>query len=193
MEGWASLVAQVVKNLPEMWETQIQTLSGEDAREKGMATHSSILAWRFPWTEKLGRLQSMGLQSRTRLSDYTTTINGRKWKWSHVQLFVTLCTVACQASPSMGFSRQEYRAFPSPGDLPNPRIEPRSPILQADALHSEPPGLISNQLMTTAKSLNFPELSFLYNRNDNKNNSHAGLVWDLNIMHNSFVYSKITL
>ena len=52
-------------------------------------------------------------------------------------------TVAYQASPSMGFSRQEYWSglpFPSPGDLPNPGIEPRSPALQADALTSEPPG-----------------------------------------------------
>ena len=62
---------------------------------------------------------------------------------SHVQLFVTPWTVAHQAPLSMGFSRQEYWSglpFPSPGDLPNPEIEPRSPTLQADALSSEPPG-----------------------------------------------------
>ena len=62
---------------------------------------------------------------------------------SHVQLFATLWTVAHQASPSMGFSRQEYWSglpFPSPGDLPDPRIEPMSPALQADPLTSEPPG-----------------------------------------------------
>ena len=52
----ASLVAQTVKNLPAVWETWVQSL------EKGMATHSSILAWRIPWTEKPGGLQSMGLQ-----------------------------------------------------------------------------------------------------------------------------------
>ena len=60
---------------------------------------------------------------------------------SRVQLFVTLWTVAYQASPSMGFSRQKYQSglpFPSPGDLPDPEIEPRSPALQADALPSEP-------------------------------------------------------
>ena len=45
-----------------MWETQVQYLGGEDPLEKGMATHSSILAWRIPWTEEPGRLQSMGLQ-----------------------------------------------------------------------------------------------------------------------------------
>ena len=62
---------------------------------------------------------------------------------SRVRLFVTLWTVARQAPPSMGFSRQEYWSglpFPSPGDLPNPGIEPGSPALQADALSSEPPG-----------------------------------------------------
>ena len=62
---------------------------------------------------------------------------------SHVRLFATPQTVAYQASPSMGFSRQEYWSelpFPSPGDLPDPGIEPGSPALQADALPSEPPG-----------------------------------------------------
>ena len=47
----ASLVAQMVKNLPAMWETWVRSLSQEEPQEKGMATHSSILAWRIPWTE----------------------------------------------------------------------------------------------------------------------------------------------
>ena len=62
---------------------------------------------------------------------------------SRVRLFVTPWTAAYHAPLSMGFSRQEYRSglpFPSPGDLPNPGIEPGSPTLQADALPSEPPG-----------------------------------------------------
>ena len=62
---------------------------------------------------------------------------------SHVRLFATPWTVARQAPLSMGFSRQEDWSglpFPSPGDLPNPGIKPRSPKLQADALSSEPPG-----------------------------------------------------
>ena len=62
---------------------------------------------------------------------------------SRVQIFATLWTIAHQAPLSMGFSRQEYWSglpFPSPGDLPNPGIEPWSPALQADALSSEPPG-----------------------------------------------------
>ena len=61
--SWAFLVAQmVVKNLPAMQETWVQSLGWDDPLEKGMATHSSILAWRIPWTEEPGRLQSMGLQ-----------------------------------------------------------------------------------------------------------------------------------
>ena len=48
--SWASLVAQLVKNLPAMWETWVQSLGWEDPLEKGKATHSSILAWRIPWT-----------------------------------------------------------------------------------------------------------------------------------------------
>ena len=54
MSGGASLVAQRVKNLPSMQETQVQSLGWEDPLEKGMATHSSILAWRMPWTEEPG-------------------------------------------------------------------------------------------------------------------------------------------
>ena len=53
----------MVKNLPTMQETWVQSLSREDPLEKGMATHSSILVWRIPWTEEPGRLQSMGSQS----------------------------------------------------------------------------------------------------------------------------------
>ena len=60
--SWASLVAQTVKNLPAMQETWVRSLGWEDPLEKGKATHSSILAWRIPWTEELGRLQSMGFQ-----------------------------------------------------------------------------------------------------------------------------------
>ena len=57
------LVAQTVKNLPAVLETQVRTLGREDPLEKGMATHSSILAWRIPWIKEPGGLQSMGLQS----------------------------------------------------------------------------------------------------------------------------------
>ena len=56
-------MAQMVKNLPEMQETQVQSLGQEDLLEKGVATHSGILAWQIPWTEEPGGLQFMGLQS----------------------------------------------------------------------------------------------------------------------------------
>ena len=59
---WASLVAQLVKTLPAMQETQVWSLGWEDPLEKEMATHSNILAWRIPWTDEPGRLQSRGLQ-----------------------------------------------------------------------------------------------------------------------------------
>ena len=52
----------MVKNPPAMWEIQVQTLGWEDALKKGMTIHSSILAWRVPWTEKPGGIHSMGLQ-----------------------------------------------------------------------------------------------------------------------------------
>ena len=65
----------MVKNLPEMWETQIQSLGWEGPLEKGMATHSSILAWRVPWTEEPGRLSSVGSQKVATLS--------KRWFLSH--------------------------------------------------------------------------------------------------------------
>ena len=64
-------MAQTVKHLPPMRETRIRSLGLEDPLEKEMETHSSILAWKIPWTEEPRRLQSMGSQSQTRLSDFT--------------------------------------------------------------------------------------------------------------------------
>ena len=60
--GQASLIAQLVKDLPAMQENRVQSLGREDPLEKEMATHSSVLALRIPWTEEPGGLQSMGLQ-----------------------------------------------------------------------------------------------------------------------------------
>ena len=99
--SWASLVAQMVKHLPAMQETRVGSLGWEDSLEKEMAIHSSILAWRIPWTEEPGRLQSMGLQKL----DTTYQLNHHH-----------------QDPLSMGFPKQEYWRgwpFPSPGDLPN--------------------------------------------------------------------------
>ena len=86
----APLGAQTVENLPAMQETQVQSLGREDPLEKGIATHSSILAWRVPWTEEPGGLQSMGLQrvghdwmthtdTHTHTHTHTHTCSGR-WK-----------------------------------------------------------------------------------------------------------------
>ena len=77
----ASLVVQKVENLPEMQETQVQFLGWEDSLEKGMATHSSTLEWRIPWTEEPGGLQSMGVTKRPErltfsLSTYLLAITG---------------------------------------------------------------------------------------------------------------------
>ena len=60
--AWTSLVAQTVKCLPTMRETPVRSLGREDLLEKEVATHSSILAWKIPWTEKPGRLQFLGSQ-----------------------------------------------------------------------------------------------------------------------------------
>ena len=70
-----SLLAQIVKNLPATQESWVQSLGWEDPLEKGMATYSSILAWRIPWTEEPGGLLSMESQSWTRLSDYCSQVS----------------------------------------------------------------------------------------------------------------------
>ena len=67
--SWASLVTQMAKNLPAMQETRVRSLGQEDPLGKGMATHSSIVACRVPWTQEPGRRQPMGVTKRwTRLS-----------------------------------------------------------------------------------------------------------------------------
>ena len=78
---WVSLVAQTVKNLPAMQETQVQSLGWEDPLGKVLATHSSILAWGIPRTKKSGGLQSMGSQ-RVR-NDWATNTNATEpsWEW----------------------------------------------------------------------------------------------------------------
>ena len=65
--SWTSLVAQLVKNLPEMQEIRVRFLGQEDPLEKEMPTHSSIFAWRIPWTEEPGGLQSVGSQESDRI------------------------------------------------------------------------------------------------------------------------------
>ena len=77
--GWkVENVAQRVKSLPAMLEAWVQSLGQDDPLEKKMATHSSTLAWKIPWTEKPSGLQSMGSQSQTRVRDFTFTF--RRWR-----------------------------------------------------------------------------------------------------------------
>ena len=78
MRGRAFLCGSVVKNLPAMPETWVWSQGWEDPLEEGMATHSSILAWRIPWTEEPGGLQSMGSQNQIRLRDSTVTATTKK-------------------------------------------------------------------------------------------------------------------
>ena len=118
LEG-ASLVAQLVKNPPEMWETWVWSLDWDDPLEEGMATHSSILAWRIPWAEESGGLQSMeshrvGHDWVTKHSTAQHSIFLENWHFLHinmyfgsvqslsrVRLFATPWTAACQASTSI--------------------------------------------------------------------------------------------
>ena len=93
----ASLVGQRLKCLPAMWETWVQSLGWEDPLEKETATHSSIHAWKIPWTEEPGGVA----KSRTRLSDFCVCVCCAL-KLSHVLTFVTPWTVGRQAPRSMG-------------------------------------------------------------------------------------------
>ena len=96
------------QELPAMWETWVWSLGWEDPLEKGTATHSSILAWRIPWTEKPGRLQSMGLQSRTWLTFTFTT-----WKiCSFFSAYSCLCSPYwCSWLPGLGGQYHEDLSF----------------------------------------------------------------------------------
>ena len=86
----ASLVAQMVKHLSARQETWVWSLCWEDPLKKEMATHSSTLAWKIPWTEEPGRLQSMGLQkSQTWLNDFTTFSDGPYFLSSRGSLFLS--------------------------------------------------------------------------------------------------------
>ena len=134
--------SEVKKHLPGMRETWVRSLGWEDPLEKEMATHSSTLAWRIHGGRSLVGYSLWGRKE----SDTTERLHSLKVKvklLTHVWLFVTPWTIAYQTPLFMEFSRQEYWSglpFPSPGDLPDPGIEPGSPTFQADALPSEPPG-----------------------------------------------------
>ena len=132
----ASLVAQMAKNLPAMQETWVLSLVSENILEKGMATHSSILACRNPWTEEPGRYRLWSHE------EFTFTARHCKATMRRVLSHLQLCnTVNCrpithQAPLSMGFSRQEYwRVLPflPPGDLLDTELKSSSLVCPAVA------------------------------------------------------------
>ena len=120
-----------------------------DCSPRGSSVHGIFQAKILEWVAMPSSRGSSRFRNQTHVS-YVSCIGGRffttstTWETQSVvfQLFAAAWTVAYQASLSMGFSRQKYQSglpFTSPGDLPDPGIEPRSPTLQADALTSEPP------------------------------------------------------
>ena len=90
---WTSLVAQTVQRLSTMRETRVQSLGWEDPLEKEMAIHSSTIAWKIPWTEEPGRLQSMGLQSQMRLSDFMFMNHFEFFATPKFQIPILLCVL----------------------------------------------------------------------------------------------------
>ena len=106
----ASLVAQTLKHLPEM---QVQSLGQEDPLEKEMATHSSTLAWKIPWTEESGRPQSMGSQRVGHDGDFTQSINNvvrvsgehRRDLAVHTHAFILSQTLLPSRLPCIALSR----------------------------------------------------------------------------------------
>ena len=114
-----SLMAQMVKNLPVMQETWVQSLGQEDPLEEVMATHSSILAWRIPWTEEPGGLQSMRLSSRTAYPFFkiylfmaTLGLGCCAQSFPSCGRWGTLSSSSVSASPCCGFSLQ-HKGFSS--------------------------------------------------------------------------------
>ena len=115
------------------WSLRFMAMGG-DFLDQGQCLFSAPLEFES---------QADGTNTVTLGKDYSIKVTVKVKSLSRVRLFVIPWTVVYQASLSMGFSRQEYWSglpFPSPGDLPDPGIKPRSPALQADALPSEPPG-----------------------------------------------------
>ena len=105
----ASLVAQTLNNLPAMWETRVWSLGWEDSLGKGMAIHSSILAWRTPRTEEPGELQFMGSQ-RT----------GRDWGTNTFQFQTSICCFKHRQLANPRKERTKKRAVPPGEPLPSP-------------------------------------------------------------------------
>ena len=146
----ASLVAQRLKRLPPMRETQVRSLSREDPLEKEMATDSSILAWRIPWTEELGRLQSTGSQKVRH--DWVTSLFTAHFHWCcnpHVLVFfVFFCFFLWEAL----FTDPRIYLM-SPNHNPNPITQAFRPL--SVILHPLPLGYLYHQIYYL---IDFPSL-----------------------------------
>ena len=136
------LVAQMVKRLPAMWETWVRSLGGEDALEKDMATHSSTLAWKIPWTEEPCRLQSMGSQRV-----------GHNWATSLTSLTQSHSWLMTEVSNSSASDNQAFSHWttPPPRQLKSlydleeisPHHEPTVTSLRPSFLSWENPGWLT--------------------------------------------------
>ena len=124
------LVAQMVKNLPATQKTWVQSLGPEGLLQKGMATHSSILAWRSPWTEEHGSLQAMGSQ---RVEHDWVTNTSSCWGGQALELRLCNCSAQAQLLQSMW-------------NLLGTGIEPVSPVLASTFLTTGPQGNFSKYL-----------------------------------------------
>ena len=140
-----------------------------------MAPHSSTLAWKIPWTEEPRGLQSVG--HRVRHNWVQACIckldNGGGFIAQSCLTLAALWTAAHQPPLSMGFSRQEYWSglpFPSPGDLPDPGIKPRSPALQADSLPTELWGKPTNEKLphSTENSAQYCVMAYMGRASKNR-------------------------
>ena len=128
----------MVKSLPSIWGTRVQSLGWEDPLEKEMATHSSIVAWRISWTEESGRLQSMRSQNQTRLSDFIFFISFLSMCYivsqsvqllSHVWLFVTPWIIARLTSLSITNSRSSPKLMSIKSVMPSNHLILCHPLL----------------------------------------------------------------
>ena len=128
----------MVKSLPAIWGTRVQSLGWEDPLEKEMATHSSIVAWRISWTEESGRLQSMRSQNQTRLSDFIFFISFLSMCYivsqsvqllSHVWLFVTPWIIARLTSLSITNSRSSPKLMSIKSVMPSNHLILCHPLL----------------------------------------------------------------
>ena len=133
-------MVQRLKRLPAMWETWVRSLGGEDPLEKEMATHSSILAWRIPWTEELSGLQSTGRRVGLHFYflDFSGNISSAWIKVKVAQWFPALRHHRLYTFPGILQTRiPEWVAIPFSRGSSQPR---KILELQADSLPAEPPG-----------------------------------------------------